>query len=438
MLLQPNNFEFGSAFKVNSRERLENYLQRVWLQYRQLNGAEVDGEDLPNRQRFLSFDGNLARARNFIGFIQGDEDDIQIYPKVFRDSGVSADAMIRHLFFWFDYCRKWKFPFSDVQLDTLENVDLPELIINLISGKLLEVITTSPISLYEPMEESLMMPRGVLNFNRYLVNSLSKGFDHQLECDTEPLLFDNRLNRAIKYVARVLLTRAKFRETTKKLDEIIFILDEVEDCFCTSRSLDGVKLNPFYSDYHMVIGLCRMVLDQQIYSNNHEQHSHWCLLLPMEYVFEDFIAGFLIRHFSDKWIVEYQKSEMYLTDQKVFRMQHDIFLTSRSSPEIQIIVDTKYKLRGDYKSDRKRGVDQSDLYQMTSYAIRRGCKNVLLLYPNQSDIESEEDLFSISGHPGEMKIDVYAAEIPFWSPENTAVITAKLKDRLGSLLMNFL
>jgi 5-methylcytosine-specific restriction enzyme subunit McrC len=38
----------------------------------------------------------------------------------------------------------------------------------------------------------------------------------------------------------------------------------------------------------------------------------------MEYIFEDFVAGFLEQHFSKDWHVKYQKSDEYfiITDRR--------------------------------------------------------------------------------------------------------------------------
>ncbi|MBK6989184.1 MAG: hypothetical protein IPH33_13750 [Bacteroidetes bacterium] len=55
-------------------------------------------------------------------------------------------------------------------------------------------------------------------------------------------------------------------------------------------------------------------------------------------------------------------------------MRNDIYIDEL------LIIDTKYKIRSN-DDGLKAGVSQSDLYQMVSYAIRRNCKNVLLLYP---------------------------------------------------------
>lgn len=432
-----DNFEFGKSFDVNSREKLENYLCLVWQKYQQDKDVTVEDQEFPKKQCFLSFDGNTARARNYIGFIQGEQDHIEIYPKVFKDQAISKPAILKHLFYWFDHCRKWKFPFSDVKLNSLDDVELPELIINLIANKIFDVISISPISLYEKVEEALLMPKGCINFGRYINNSLSNGNFHVLECDHEPLQYDNRLNRAIKYVSRILIGKAKFADTRRKLEDILFILDDVENCYCTAEMLDRININPFFSDYDTVIGLCKMVLDQQVYNHHHDEKSHWSLLLPMEYVFEDFIAGFLERHFSNEWVVKYQKSDMYLTDQKIFQMQHDIFLTLKSKPSVSVIIDTKYKLRGDFKTDPKKGISQADLYQMTSYAFKRGCNNVLLLYPNQGADCEKEDAFSISSFNNSQKITVYAAEVPFWNINGYDSITAFLKNKLNELLYPF-
>src|SRR5690606_12024504 len=150
------------------------------------------------------------------------------------------------------------------------------------------------------------------------------------------------------------------------------------------------------------------------------------------------IAGFLERHFSAGWEVKYQKSDMYLTDERVFQMQHDIFLVSKRDNSIKIIVDTKYKLRGNFKEDKKQGIAQSDLYQITSHAFRRGCSNVLLLYANRADETKEDNRFHISsGVEDKHKIKVVAAEIRFWSRSGYQSIDRMLYLSLATLLANF-
>jgi 5-methylcytosine-specific restriction enzyme subunit McrC len=113
----------------------------------------------------------------------------------------------------------------------------------------------------------------------------------------------------------------------------------------------------------------------------------------------------------------------------IFNMQHDIFLTSKENPDLKIIVDTKYKLRdSDFKNDLKKGIAQNDLYQMVSYAFKRGCTNIILVYPNLSDNLYSPDTFEVvSGFLPNEKINVTAIEIPFWSLTNFDSLTSEME-----------
>jgi 5-methylcytosine-specific restriction enzyme subunit McrC len=161
----------------------------------------------------------------------------------------------------------------------------------------------------------------------------------------------------------------------------------------------------------------------------------------MEYIFEDFLAGFLENKFSKDWKIEYQKSDEYLSNiPRVFNMQHDIFLTARHGSKRKVIIDTKYKLRQDnFKTDPKKGVAQSDLYQMVSYAFKRGCTDIILVYPNISDDLNTSDNFKIiSGFGGADEITITAMEIPFSSLTNFNKLDSMLFETLETQLNKLL
>ncbi len=419
-------FEYDKWVKVERPTELFDALKSIWRQRNFTQFAEESEENKTdkNYQPFLRFSNNEIRANNYVGFIQTTSDLIEIYPKVFRNCpGKDKNDMLRHIFFWFSYCRKWRFPFSQALLDRFSIDEFPELTINLIASQFLETVSNQPLTMYQPVEETMQTPRGSINFKRYIANSLATGNFQNIECDYEPFLFDNKVNRIIKYCSRLLIAQTKFAENFQILQEVVFILDEVEDVPCSSYDAENITLNTFFDEYNKVLDSCKLVLNQQLYSSNIYDLSQWSLLFPMEYIFEDFVAGFLKQHFSKNWYVKYQKSDEYLatnnSGRKVFNMQHDIFLTSKQSGK-KIIIDTKYKLRlPNYKNDPKRNIEQSDLYQMTSYAFRRGCTDVFLLYPNLTDEINEPDFFEItSGFNAGDKITITAMEIPFWMENN--------------------
>jgi 5-methylcytosine-specific restriction enzyme subunit McrC len=429
-------FEYDKWVKVENSTALFHSLKSIWRQrnFTDLTEELEENETDKNYQPFLRFSNNEIRANNYVGFIQTANDLVEIYPKVFRNSpDKDKNDMLRHIFFWLSYCRKWEFPFSQTQLDRFPIEEFPELIINLIANQFLETVSNQPLTMYQPVEEAMQTPRGSINFKRYIANSLVSGNFQNIECDYEPFLFDNKVNRVIKYCSRLLMNQTKLAENIQMLQEVVFILDEVEDIPCNSYEAENITLNSFFDDYKKVLDSCKLILNQQLYASNTYDLSQWCLLFPMEYIFEDFTAGFLFDKFSNDWKVEYQKSNKSLATNEfgkdVFQMQHDIFLTCKTLNNRKVIIDTKYKLRpSDFKNDIKKGIAQADLYQMTSYAFRRGCTDIFLLYPNITDDINEPNIFEInSGFPTDNKITITAMEIPFWTIENLDTMTLEIK-----------
>jgi 5-methylcytosine-specific restriction enzyme subunit McrC len=434
-------FEYGNHIDVNDRQNLEKYLCSIWNDTKDLwpdkNYNSFDSKR--SYQPFLTFDGDKARANNYIGFIVCNDDVIEIYPKVFQSMAlINKTLMHQHLFFWLSYCTKIKFPFTQSFLDTIEIESFPELIIYLMSKQISETTSTQPYLAYEEIEEALSAPRGRINFNRYS-KSLAYGTQHLIDCDHEPFVYDNKLNRIIKYCSRLLQTQSKLPETQHILNEICFLLDEVEDFTCSEHDLSNIRIPTLFSAYEDVVQTCKMILKSQIYSHSEYEMKNWSLLLPMEYIFEGFIAGFLKKHFSKDFVVEPQKSELYLHQEpNIFNIQHDVLVTNKATGE-QIIIDTKYKPRWNLKEDDvKKDVSQSDMYQMISYAYRRGTKNVLLIYPNTSGKLPKSYVFSIQKAGENEYIKVKVIDVPFWSDHHPKKITDSLFTELDlALRSNF-
>jgi 5-methylcytosine-specific restriction enzyme subunit McrC len=430
----PILFEYGDSTTVNYPQQLKLMLDEVWCN--RFNSDE-SSEQISSQQRFVQFDGNRIRARNYSGFVQHDGELIEIFPKVFRNEpDIDRSLMLDHIFYWLSYCRRWKFPFTFSNMDKRDTDSIPELIINLMAKQIYSTISLTPLSQYHPIEEVLMIPKGSINMSRYINNSLTRGNYHLIECDHEPFSFDNKVNRIIKYCSRLLLNATKLPENVKLLQEVIYILDEVDDQPCTVNDIRSTSLNRYYEDYETVLQNCEMILEQNIYQTGSYDLSQWCLLLPMEVIFEDFLAGFLETHFSDAWKIEYQKSNMYFSSEpKAFQMRHDIFITSKINGK-SIIIDAKYKMReSSYKDDAKKGINQADMYQVVGYALRRSCEDAILVYPNiESEIHCPDQFRIDSGFISEKSIQITAAELNFWSKGGIRDIEPKLKDQINKLL----
>jgi 5-methylcytosine-specific restriction enzyme subunit McrC len=107
----------------------------------------------------------------------------------------------------------------------------------------------------------------------------------------------------------------------------------------------------------------------------------------MEYVFEDFIFGFIDKELEEV-TAKAQRSDTYLDEDKTFNLKPDLWLTVE---EKSLIADTKYKIVYSDEKDPKKGISQNDLFQMLAYAVRFEVDEIILFYPNTLKQAQEEN-----------------------------------------------
>lgn len=365
---------------VNLPAGLNQYLDQVWQSRFLVDDSETGGS---TQQPFLTFglDADTGqptiKAGKYVGFIQYEGVTIQVLPKLFTAN--QAPLAFQHLLWWLSYCRRIKFPFSNLLGDVASIDDFPEALIRYFAQFTHQLASALPYSQYEEVTETLPYLRGRLNVQQYLNTSLSQGNWHQLVCDHEPFLFNNRLNQIIKYVARKLSHLCRLPETHRSLEQLIFLLDEVDDLPATVLDCDALHLNRFYQDYEDCLAMCRFFLADSYLTRPDIDQPHFCFLVPMDYVYEDFITGVIQTHLSQSFRKVTSQATTWLTEERVFQIRNDLLLTY--ADQSRLVVDTKYKLRNYAPTDRKTGISQADLYQMISYGLRQNTRQILLLYP---------------------------------------------------------
>ncbi len=418
---------------------LREYLRHVWQSRRIFDDEDPLLAYDDNGDPLLGFTlDRCIKARNYVGFVQWGKLRIEVYPKIFG-SPPTPDRYFRHLLWWLSYCRRVRFPFSNLLADEQHITDFPEALITYFARFANQVVSSQPYSRYQEQTEAMTFLRGRLNTAEYVRQSLANGSAHQLVCDYEPFVYNNRLNQIIKYVARQLSQRSKFPETYHALGQVLFILDEVDDVPCTRSHCDGLVLNRFFEDYEVILDMCRFFLSESYLDLSHPDLQQFCFLVPMEYVFEDFLHGFIEQELGDLYEVEYQ-ARGWLTDQKSFQIRNDLILKVKTTGK-RLIIDTKYKPRYEYEEERKAGIAQSDMYQMVSYALRRNCDHCLLLYPQRDDAASTGlNHFTVSSEMmPKRRINLWAANISITSrttdfKQTTNQLKADLTHLITSLM----
>lgn len=413
-------FEWHSAVfegHKNIIPEFVEYLSGVWqnrnryIELAENVTEEEQQEQRIQKQRFFDFtiDGKIS-ARNYVGVVQYEGIRIEVYPKIFADDeGEKLKKWQLNLLYWLSYCRKIKFPFSFANVTKLKFDDYLELLIYVFANYTEEIISQQPFHAYQKVEEETAFLKGRLLFENYTKHNLSTGKWQNFYCTHEPFVYDNQFNRIIKYVAKRLSAISENYLNKEKLNEILFLLHDVSDIPCTAEDCERVKLNPLYDDHKHILELCKLYLSNQVIDMNSEDSRNFCFLIPMEYIFEEFIFGFV----SDKWQslkIRSQSTDYLALNQgsQVFQIRNDMYINDK------LIIDTKYKIRGT-RDGLKAGVSQNDLYQMVGYALRRSCNNVLLLYPHSEKALNTPASFQIPSQmlPEVITIHVQNLDITF-------------------------
>ena len=389
-----NLFEYQNKVDIQaSFEGLEGFLDEIWNSREKNSFYSENGNDKIESQRFLQYihRSNELKSNKYVGVIHYEGNKINLLPKIFFDSEKEyqvneVNQIQNHILWWLSYCRKIKFPNYQASLGSAKS-DFFEVLIYLFSKYTRELLNSSIYQQYEEVNRELSFIKGRLNTNEYINENLSKGKWHKLNCTYDAFVFDNEFNRIIKYVTTLLFNVTSSQDSKKNLREILFILDEVSDERATAEQCSRISFNPMFGEFETVRDYCQLFLTNCISFDYKNDLKLFAFLLPMEYVFEDFIFGFIDKEL-EKVTAKAQRSDTYLDEGKAFNLKPDLWLKTDHK---SLIADTKYKIVYSDEKDPKKGISQNDLYQMLAYAVRFEVDEIIIFYPNTIKQGQEEE-----------------------------------------------
>jgi 5-methylcytosine-specific restriction enzyme subunit McrC len=389
-----NLFEYQNKVDIqDSFEGLEGFLDEIWNSREKNSFYSKNGKDKIESQRFLQFihKSNELKSNKYVGVIHYEGTKINLLPKIFFDSEKEyktneVNQIQNHILWWLSYCRKIKFPNYQASLGGVKS-DFFEVLIYLFSKYTRELLNSSIYQQYEEVNNELSFIKGRLNTSEYINENLSKGKWHKLNCTYDAFIFDNEFNRIIKYVTTLLFNITSNQDSKKNLREILFILDEVSDQRATAEQCSKITFNPMFGEFETVRDYCQLFLNNCISFDYKNDLKLFAFLLPMEYVFEDFVFGFIDKELSNI-TAKAQRSDTYLDEGKTFNLKPDLWLKTETK---SLIADTKYKIVYSDEEDPKKGISQNDLYQMLAYAVRFKVDEIILFYPNTIKQKQEDE-----------------------------------------------
>ena len=415
MLIPINLFEFVKYSLDSSDElkyipskdtfldNLEQVLDGIWLDRKRFAPSEnLYYKSSSKKQRFIDFKKNEIVPRNWIGTIHLRSNDVEyginLLPKIFHKENYKytskeTDSIFAHILWWLSGSEKQSYSSMESSLGALES-DFLEILVHIFSSYTLEVLSVSSYNYYQTVSEEIETVKGQIDFNSYVKN-YATGQKQKLPCVFDSFQYDNLYNKIVKYVCSILKDFTKNEQTKKTLEEILFILDEVEITNVTIEDCDKVVLNPIYTEFKTILDNCKMFLSSLSIYKWKDDYSVFALLIPSEKLFENFIFS-TIKNNSISPLKNVSRSKprntrSYLVkqspskDHNRFSMVNDIVLELDDSSFI--LLDTKYKKIYNTKIQEVEDVDpvynisQSDIYQMVSYAVGRGISEIGLIFP---------------------------------------------------------
>ncbi|RIJ42660.1 McrC family protein [Pontibacter oryzae] len=380
-----NLFEYQNKEALpDSFDELEVFLDSIWKRREKSSYYTEEQADKIEVQQFVQFlhKTREVKSNKYVGVILFEGQRINLLPKIFYDPMVTyteahTQGMQQHMLWWLSYCKKIKFPNYQTALGDHKS-DFFEVLIYLFAKYTKKLLSNAIYQQYEEVSNELGYIKGRLNTSTYINENIARGRWHKLNCTYDAFELDNKFNRIIKYVANLLFRNTTSSENKKYLREILFILDEVSDVRATAEECASIQFNPMFGDFETVRDYCSLFLTNCISFNYKQDLKLFAFLLPMEYVFEDFIFGFIEREVKEVQ-AKAQVSSTYLDREEAFALRPDLLL---KVGERKVIADTKYKIVYSDEKDPKKGISQADLYQMLAYAVRFNTDEIILFYPN--------------------------------------------------------
>lgn len=387
-----NLYEYQNKAQVHDFSELEIFLDEIWAKrekyawYREGVGNNIES------QRFLQFLHKTSeiKSNKYVGVIHFNGNTINLLPKIFYDpKSENGDYYVRninsHILWWLSYCRKIKFPNYQTTLNTHQS-NFFEVLIYLFSSYTRSLLNSTIYQRYEEINNETVYLKGRINTSDYINQNLATGNWNKLNCCYDSFVIDNEFNRIIKFVSTLLFHTTTSIENKNNLREILFILDEVTDQPARAEQCSRITFNPMFSIFETVRDYCYLFLSNSISFSFKNELKVFAFLLPMEYMFEDFIFGFIHKEISKVKAIP-QTTSMFLDESAIFQLKPDLLMETSSR---KFIADTKYKIVLRTEDSNKKGISEKDLYQLIIYAIRFGIRHVFLLYPETITSEGEE------------------------------------------------
>ncbi|WP_456473789.1 McrC family protein [Candidatus Pyrohabitans sp.] len=334
--------------------------------------------------------GDKLRTYHYVGVLQVGNKRIQILPKLYRRKGEDENKVneaLRNLHFMLQYTMDLRI--GETSESLFKKGDILEIYITMFLAELENILQSSIFREYITVEENLSTVRGKLLLAQHIKSNAVRNLPLAY-CEFDELTQDNLINQTIKYTLRILKVVSRSYENHRKIDQLLFIFDDVSDRVILPYLKDKIHFNRLNLHFKPVVDKCFMFIRNFSVDLSSGRFEYGGIVFDMNKLFEEFIGRIIKKHKKDIGLKDYQIKLQYnigkLDKNGNIVPKADIVILKND--KIHMIIDTKYKI--DYKEKIKPS--NHDIYQMIAYGIAAKCPEIVLLYPkpyNYSETSKE-------------------------------------------------
>lgn len=263
-----------------------------------------------------------------------------------------------------------------------------EILISLFARKLADEVRKGMPRRYLAHEGDLTAVRGQLDMTRQFTTLIAR--PDRLACRYDDLSPDIVLNQIMKAAVERLIRASTSVENQRRLRELAFFYADISSVPPNALAWDNLILDRTNNRWRELVELARLLLGERFQTTSSGATRGFSLTFDMSRLFEAYVARQLKKALAGTDLtVHPQGGRLYCLEEAEtgtsrFMTKPDILVKRRGV--VELIIDTKWKRVARQMDDPKRGVSQSDIYQMIAYGQLYDCKDLLLLYPHHAEL----------------------------------------------------
>lgn len=348
--------------------------------------------------RILTHGRRTLGARQIVGVLAADGVALEILPKI-DVPGLGDDAVYgqirRRLVHMLSVAMDLDVAVGAITELSWQNETLLEILIGLFARKLADELRKGMPRRYLGQEDDLTAVRGQLDLTRQFTALASR--PDRLACRYDDLSPDIVLNQIMKAAVERLIRVSASSENQRRLRELAFNYADIASAPPSALGWGSLNLDRTNSRWRELVELARLLLGDRFQTTSSGETRGISLMFDMSRLFEAYVARQLKKALAGTDLtVHPQGGRLYCLEESEtgagrFMTKPDILVKRKGM--VELIIDTKWKRVAREIDDPKRGVSQTDVYQMLAYGQLYDCANLLLLYPHHSKLEATVGVF---------------------------------------------